>query len=128
MKLHELARVPGATLEGDGEIEITGIQYDSRRVKPGDLFVAVSGIRADGHVFIHDALAAGAPVLGARTGVPRWVGLAGELAVAPGRKVLAVARAEKPVGAGAVGCRARLPHRALLCPARPASALAGCRC
>ena len=61
MKLSELARgVPGATLEGDGEAEVNGIQYDSRRVKPGDLFVAVSGIRADGHVFIQDALAAGA--------------------------------------------------------------------
>jgi len=44
MKLHELARgVPGATLEGNGDVEINGIAYDSRRVKPGDLFVAVEG-------------------------------------------------------------------------------------
>ncbi len=60
MKLAELARVPGATLEGDGDVEINGIQYDSRRVQPGDLFVAVSGIRADGHVFVQDALNSGA--------------------------------------------------------------------
>ena len=40
MRLAELAKVPGASLEGDGTIEVTGVQYDSRRVKPGDLFVA----------------------------------------------------------------------------------------
>ncbi len=61
MKLEELARgVPGATLEGGGGLEITGIAYDSRRVKEGDLFVAVEGIHADGHVFAADAVARGA--------------------------------------------------------------------
>src|ERR1700694_1973060 len=61
MKLHELARgVPGETLEGNGEVEITGIAYDSRRVRPGGLFVAVEGIQVDGHVFVSDALARGA--------------------------------------------------------------------
>jgi UDP-N-acetylmuramyl-tripeptide synthetase len=61
MKLHELARgVPGATLEGNGDHEITGIAYDSRRVRAGDLFVAVEGIQVDGHVFVSDALSRGA--------------------------------------------------------------------
>ena len=61
MKLDELvAGVPGAAFDGDGGVDITGVEYDSRRVKPGDLFVAVSGLRADGHVFLRDALAAGA--------------------------------------------------------------------
>ncbi|HXN77752.1 MAG TPA: UDP-N-acetylmuramoyl-L-alanyl-D-glutamate--2,6-diaminopimelate ligase [Candidatus Dormibacteraeota bacterium] len=61
MKLYELARgVPGATVEGDGEMEITGIAYDSRRAKPGDLFVAVEGLNSDGHAFVSDALARGA--------------------------------------------------------------------
>ena len=61
MKLAELvAGVPSAALDGDGGVDITGVEYDSRRVKPGDLFVAVSGLRADGHVFLRDALAAGA--------------------------------------------------------------------
>ena len=61
MKLHELARgVPGVTVEADGEAEITGIAYDSRRVKPGDLFVAVEGLNSDGHAFAADALARGA--------------------------------------------------------------------
>jgi UDP-N-acetylmuramoyl-L-alanyl-D-glutamate--2,6-diaminopimelate ligase len=61
MKLEELVRgVPGATLEGSGDVEITDIAYDSRRVKPGDLFVAVEGLQADGHVFVTDALGRGA--------------------------------------------------------------------
>jgi UDP-N-acetylmuramyl-tripeptide synthetase len=61
MKLEELVRgVPGATLEGNGDVEITGIAYDSRRVKPGDLFVAVEGLQVDGHVFVTDALTMGA--------------------------------------------------------------------
>src|ERR1700716_246465 len=61
MKLHELSRaMPGATLEGNGDVEVTGIAYDSRRVKPGDLFVAVEGIQVDGPVFVTDALARGA--------------------------------------------------------------------
>ena len=61
MKLHELARgVPDATLEGNGDVEITGIAYDSRRVKPGDIFVAVEGLHADGHAYVSDALARGA--------------------------------------------------------------------
>ena len=61
MKLSELVRgVPGAGTAGDGDVEIAGIEYDSRRVKPGDLFVAVPGIRSDGHGFIQDAVAGGA--------------------------------------------------------------------
>ncbi len=52
--------MPGAIVDGDGGAEISGVQPDSRRVKPGDLFVAVPGIRSDGHAFIADAVAAGA--------------------------------------------------------------------
>jgi UDP-N-acetylmuramyl-tripeptide synthetase len=64
MRLHELARgVPGASLEGNGDVEITGIAYDSRGVKPGDLFVAVEGLHVDGHVFINDAIKRGALAL-----------------------------------------------------------------
>src|SRR6476661_2177321 len=61
MKLADLARgVPGANLEGDGDVEVSGIAYDSRRVKPGDIFIAVSGLHEDGHAFAADAVAKGA--------------------------------------------------------------------
>ena len=40
--------------------EIDGISYDSRKVQPGDLFVAISGLKADGHDFVQQALKRGA--------------------------------------------------------------------
>ncbi len=39
---------------------ITGMQHDSRKVKAGDLFVALPGSRADGHDFVESAWKAGA--------------------------------------------------------------------
>lgn len=43
-----------------GNPEITGIEYDSRRVKPGNVFVAMRGESSDGNRFVDQALAAGA--------------------------------------------------------------------
>ena len=40
-------------------LEITGVCYDSRKVKPGDLFVAVRGYESDGHRFIPMAVEKG---------------------------------------------------------------------
>lgn len=48
---------------GDSEIEIAGIAYDSRAVKPGYLFVALRGQAEDGHDFIKNALENGALAL-----------------------------------------------------------------
>jgi UDP-N-acetylmuramoyl-L-alanyl-D-glutamate--2,6-diaminopimelate ligase len=41
---------------GNNNIDITGITCDSRKVKKGDIFVAVSGFTADGHKFIEGAV------------------------------------------------------------------------
>ena len=60
MRLADLARGAGAVLDGNGEVEITGIAYDSRRAGPGDLFVAVAGIHVDGHNYLGEAVAGGA--------------------------------------------------------------------
>lgn len=60
MRLADLARGGGAVLEGNGDVEVTGIAYDSRRVQPGDLFVAVQGLHVDGHGYVADAVARGA--------------------------------------------------------------------
>jgi UDP-N-acetylmuramoyl-L-alanyl-D-glutamate--2,6-diaminopimelate ligase len=40
--------------------EITGIQYDSRLIQPGHLFVAIKGYQVDGHDYIEKALEKGA--------------------------------------------------------------------
>lgn len=42
------------------DLEISGIAYDSRKVKRGDLFVAVPGFTADGTRFIPEAVSSGA--------------------------------------------------------------------
>ena len=61
MKLEKLLRnVPVTTCTAARELEITGVCYDSRQVRPGDLFVAVPGFAADGHRFIPMALEHGA--------------------------------------------------------------------
>ena len=44
----------------DPEMEISGVSYDSRTTRPGDLFVAMTGFAVDGHAYIGKALAAGA--------------------------------------------------------------------
>ncbi|NJN51821.1 MAG: UDP-N-acetylmuramyl-tripeptide synthetase [Gammaproteobacteria bacterium] len=42
------------------ELSISGIALDSRKVVPGNVFVACRGTRSDGHQFIDDAIARGA--------------------------------------------------------------------
>jgi UDP-N-acetylmuramoyl-L-alanyl-D-glutamate--2,6-diaminopimelate ligase len=48
---------------GDAQVEIKGITYDSRQVKPGWLFVAIPGANADGAAYISDALSNGAAAI-----------------------------------------------------------------
>ena len=42
------------------ELEVNGIAYDSRKVKPGDIYVAIKGYITDGHLYIHQAVEKGA--------------------------------------------------------------------
>jgi UDP-N-acetylmuramoyl-L-alanyl-D-glutamate--2,6-diaminopimelate ligase len=52
--------VEGARLLGPGEFPIRGLSYDSRQAKPGDLFFCVPGAKADGRLYLPDAIARGA--------------------------------------------------------------------
>ena len=55
-----LAGVEVLDLHANENMQITGVAYDSRKVQPGDLFVAVSGFAADGNRFIPMAMEKGA--------------------------------------------------------------------
>lgn len=61
LKLSELAAAAGGRLLGGrADREATGISIDTRTLRPGELFVAVSGPRFDGHDFLAEAAARGA--------------------------------------------------------------------
>ena len=49
--------------KGAAVSEVSGVESDSRQVKPGYLFVAVRGASVDGHTFIPQAMAQGAKVI-----------------------------------------------------------------
>src|SRR5665213_1610404 len=49
-----------APLPASGDAQIAGLTADSREVKPGFLFAALAGVKADGAAFIDRAFAAGA--------------------------------------------------------------------
>ncbi|MFA6280213.1 MAG: UDP-N-acetylmuramoyl-L-alanyl-D-glutamate--2,6-diaminopimelate ligase [Bdellovibrionales bacterium] len=60
MRLSNLiAPIKGANLQGS-DADISGISADSRAIEQGSLFMAVSGLTADGRAFIQDAVAKGA--------------------------------------------------------------------
>ena len=55
-----LATPPGAELERVAETPVAAIAYDSRRVVPGSVFVALKGLKADGDAFAEQAISRGA--------------------------------------------------------------------
>jgi len=59
LRLSDVARITGGTLIGDDR-EFRGVATDSRKVGPGQLFVALKGGRTDGHNFVADAFGRGA--------------------------------------------------------------------
>lgn len=61
MQLRELVQnLPGATVDGPVDREVAGLTYDSRRVTPGMVFVAIPGLHVDGHEFVGTAVERGA--------------------------------------------------------------------
>ncbi len=61
MQLRQLVQqLPSASVEGTLDREVVGLAYDSRRVTPGMVFIAIPGQNTDGHEFIGAALDRGA--------------------------------------------------------------------
>jgi UDP-N-acetylmuramoyl-L-alanyl-D-glutamate--2,6-diaminopimelate ligase len=55
-----LARLPGAELRGEADLEVADVTHDSRRCGPGSLFVAIRGLATDGSRFVEAARKKGA--------------------------------------------------------------------
>jgi UDP-N-acetylmuramoyl-L-alanyl-D-glutamate--2,6-diaminopimelate ligase len=60
LKLSEAVRGADVLRRMGEDVAVTGIEYDSRRVAPGSLFVAMRGETTDGNRYIEQALARGA--------------------------------------------------------------------
>ncbi len=61
MRLSELLKyVKPIAIVGNAEVDITGVNIDSRKIEKGHLFVAIKGTQTDGHRFIPKAIELGA--------------------------------------------------------------------
>ena len=72
------------------DIEISSVTYDSRKVSPGGMFVAIRGEKTDGNKFVFDAIARGAVAIASDQ--PGPAGLPADfpwIEFADGRKALA---------------------------------------
>ncbi|WP_346895979.1 UDP-N-acetylmuramoyl-L-alanyl-D-glutamate--2,6-diaminopimelate ligase [Clostridium sp. UBA7503] len=91
MKIEEILK--GATytvLSGDESIEINNTQYDSRKIKCGDVFFAIGGFNVDGHNFISKAIENGAKAVVVEKDVTLVEGIT-FIKVQNGRRALATA-------------------------------------
>jgi UDP-N-acetylmuramoyl-L-alanyl-D-glutamate--2,6-diaminopimelate ligase len=71
MRIAELlAALPVAERQGAEDGEVNSVTYDSGEVTPGACFVAIRGVRTDGHAYIGEALARGATLIVGEAPVP----------------------------------------------------------
>jgi UDP-N-acetylmuramoyl-L-alanyl-D-glutamate--2,6-diaminopimelate ligase len=96
-----LAGVPGlaAGVAGRaGDVEIAEVRDDSRQIAPGDLFVAVPGVAADGKRFVDEAAARGARAIVCEGAAPDFPGAV--IVVPDARRALAAIAANRFRSAG----------------------------
>jgi len=55
--------IEGLKAKGNLDLDIDSIVADSRKVKPGSMFIAIKGFEADGHKYINKAIENGAKVI-----------------------------------------------------------------
>jgi UDP-N-acetylmuramoyl-tripeptide--D-alanyl-D-alanine ligase len=132
LTLGEVAAIVGGRLrEDDGTTRVTGtVEYDSRRVGPGSLFVAFPGEQVDGHDYVAAAHAAGAvgslvtrPVPGPRIEIDDPLAALAALATAVLRRLPAVEVIGITGSSGKTSTKDLLAH--LLSSAAPTVAPAG---
>jgi UDP-N-acetylmuramoyl-tripeptide--D-alanyl-D-alanine ligase len=64
MTLSEISKaVNGKIIQGEGHREVSKISTDSRKINPGDLFIALRGERHDAHRYLKQAIKSGACAL-----------------------------------------------------------------
>jgi UDP-N-acetylmuramoyl-L-alanyl-D-glutamate--2,6-diaminopimelate ligase len=64
MKIEDILKgIEAVTIKGDTGISVSNIEFDSRNVSDGSLFVAVRGNKSDGHDFIASAVKSGASAI-----------------------------------------------------------------
>ncbi len=60
MRLNALLEGAGCVSPVPQDVEIKGISYDTRTIKPGEVYVALRGYKTDGHRYVAQALQKGA--------------------------------------------------------------------
>jgi UDP-N-acetylmuramoyl-L-alanyl-D-glutamate--2,6-diaminopimelate ligase len=64
MKIEEVLKgIDVVSFSGAKNRVISGVEFDSRKVKDGSLFVAVRGYKSDGHDYIRSAIGSGASAI-----------------------------------------------------------------
>src|SRR5687768_4971101 len=88
MRLEELAAaIPGSRVVGNPNVSVERATYDNRKVRAGDVFVAIQGAHVDGAVFAGDAIIRGASAVAADRELPLHPNLS-QLVVPDARRAL----------------------------------------
>ena len=58
-----LVGIDGLKAKGNLDIDVKGLESNSKNIKSGDMFIAIKGFATDGHAYINDAIKAGAKVI-----------------------------------------------------------------
>jgi len=76
-------------IEGDIDIDVENIQYDSRKIKKGDVFFCIEGYNLDGHKYVQSAIDNGAVAVVCQKNIQKHLNVS-VLKVEDSRKALAI--------------------------------------
>ena len=93
MKLRDIMEnIKFNLLKGDIDIDIKEIQYDSRKIKAGDVFFCIEGYNLDGHKYIQNAIDNGAVAIVCQNNIEEYLNCT-VIRTEDSRKALAIAAA-----------------------------------